>query len=760
MHYGTVRTRLQAALGSASTAIAHAPETAAYGLIAFAPLGPARGPAAMTATLMGTVLANLVGSWVGGGRLVSGPRASLALLTASLVLALSNRLGANGSGDPRSILMWVGVGVAAAGVLQVLFGCLRAGTIAKYTPHPVRAGVSGGVGLLLIINALPLLAGHSFGSRLEVLTSPPNVIALVVGAVAFGVTLFAASRRLGVPPVLVGLATGALCHWLVAISLPAIEAGPLLPTPGLPGGWPGFVDVEILRAMHWSEGPTLALVGSYALAVAVLCSLDTLLTSSIVDGQLRQQRDASRELVAQGLGVLTSACIGGQAVSPSIPRSTALLASTRALGGNVGLYAAAMLMVTLALPNAIGLLPVSAIGGVLLLQGVQMVLPVLWRAPTELWRLRRASGAEAGAPRRHALEANWAVELAVALSAVMLGLGPAVLIGATCAILLFVRANLRDVVRRQWSGSLRHSLKARPPWALESLKREGGAIALLELEGPLFFGTADGLRARLESLEDSVRTVILDLNQVGEIDVTGARILFETARQWEHDGRQLIFAEWGAHDARRRMIEAVGTAAERGRLRFSETADLALEHAEDALLDRLERRLDSTKLLPIGETMIGRGLDADELAILTSKLQPLHFSRGQTLFKVGDVGDCLYVSLQGDIGLRVPGGTRRLASFAPGIIVGEMAMLSRGVRSAAAVAESDLVVVRLAGDDFDRLTEDHPGLGTKLLKNISLQLAERVRALTGDLGHWMSRTAASGGPDAAVAGRAEGESVG
>lgn len=334
------------------------------------------------------------------------------------------------------------------------------------------------------------------------------------------------------------------------------------------------------------------------------------------------------------------------------------------------------------------------------------------------------------------------------------------LIGATCAILLFVRANLRDVVRRQWPGSVRHSLKARPFWAVESLKREGGAITLLELEGPLFFGTADGLRARLESLEAKVRTVILDLNQVGEIDVTGARILFETARHWAHDDRRLIFAEWGVHDPRRRMIEAIGTAAERARLRFSETADLALEQAEDALLERLELRLDFAKLLPIGETMIGRDLDADELAILTSKLHPLKLSRGATLFKVGDAGDCLYVSLQGDIGLRVPGSTRRLASFAPGIIVGEMAMLSRGVRSAAAVAESDIVVVRLTGEDFDALTREHPGLAAKLLKNIALQLADRVRALTSDLGHWMSRTAASTGPDVAIAARDEGESLG
>ena len=759
---GTLRARLHAAVGSAATALSHAPESAAYGLIAFAPLGRTHGPAAMAATLLGTGAANLVASWLGGGRLVSGPRASLSLLTAALVAALSNVLTGSGTAaDPRTILFCVGLGVAAAGALQALFGVLRWGTIAKYTPHPVRAGVAGGVGLLLIINALPLVAGHPFGSHLGALRSSPNFVALGVAGVAFAVTGLAARRRSGVPPLLLGLAAAALFHGLVSHLAATVAPAPLLEVPALSNWWLGSVDGAMLRSLSGSLASVGTLVATYALTVAVLCSLDTLLTASIVDGYRRQHRDVSRELVAQGLSVLTSAGVGGQALSPSIPRSLALLGSHGTSSRtNVIVYAGAMLVATLALPGVIGLLPVSAVGGVLLLQGMQMVAPVLWRAPIELWRLSRRSSDDAGAPRRRTLEANWAVELAVAVGAVTLGLGPAVLIGATCAILLFVRANLRDVVRRQWSGQVRHSLKARPTQAVDSLKREGGVIALLELEGPLFFGTADGLRARLVSLEASVHVVILDLNQVGEIDVTGARILFETARHWDHEGRRLIFAEWGEHDARRRMIESVGSGAERQRLNFAATADQALEHAEDALLDRLEHRPDAARSpLALDQTMLGRGLDRGEVELLASKVRSWRFARGEPLFQIGDRGDSLYVSLQGDIGLRIPGGTRRLASFAPGIIIGEMAMLSGGVRSAAAVAESDVVAVQLAASDFDVLTRDHPELAAKLLKNISLQLAERVRALTSDLGHWMSRTAAAGGSDISIAVRDEGESA-
>jgi len=332
----------------------------------------------------------------------------------------------------------------------------------------------------------------------------------------------------------------------------------------------------------------------------------------------------------------------------------------------------------------------------------------------------------------------------VSLSAVALGLGAAVLIGATFAILLFVRANMRDVVRREWSGETRRSLKTRHVNVAKSLRLEGRRIAVLELEGSLFFGTADGLRARLEALEASVDTAILDLHQVTEIDVTAARILFETAQFWARAGRQLVFAEWAATDVRRRVIEAIETPSERSALLFADNADLALEHAEDRLLERLAREGNASRSLTLAETMIGHGLDSDELALLSSQLRTLRFGRGAILFTIGEPGDALYISLEGDIGLRIPGTTRRLASFAPGVTIGEMAMLAHSTRSAEAVAESDVTVLQLPVEAFDRMMSDHPALATKLLKNMSLHLADRVRVLTSDLAGWVSRAAAGG----------------
>ena len=81
-------------------------------------------------------------------------------------------------------------------------------------------------------------------------------------------------------------------------------------------------------------------------------------------------------------------------------------------------------------------------------------------------------------------------------------------------------------------------------------------------------------------------------------------------------------------------------------------------------------------------------LEPDALALLQQSLEWLTVPGGHTLMQQGDPGDAIYISVAGEIGLRIPGSTRRLASFAPGVTLGEMAVLQHTRRSAEAVAES------------------------------------------------------------------------
>jgi SulP family sulfate permease len=110
------------------------------------------------------------------------------------------------------------------------------------------------------------------------------------------------------------------------------------------------------------------------------------------------------------------------------------------------------------------------------------------------------------------------------------------------------------------------------------------------------------------------------------------------------------------------------------------------------------------------------------------------------MFRAGEPGDRLYISLKGEIGLRVPGTTRRLASFAPGVTIGEMAVLAGAARSAEAVAETDVLALGMSVAAFDRLMQSHPALAARILGNIALHLGDRLRHVTTDLAGWVSRS--------------------
>jgi SulP family sulfate permease len=727
-----------------STALTHAPENAAYGLMAMAPLGVAFGSWAMGLALLGSAVACAAASVVGAGRLVDDAGPALALLTTGLVAALLPHMGAPAGDAAWNVLILVALGIGAGGLLTILLGLLRVGRIVKFTPYPVRVGLSSGIGLLLIINVAPALLGHALSSGWPS-DRPVLAGALLVGLCSLAVTTLAARASTRVPPVLVGLAVATLLHWAMAQLGWGDNLGRTVGVPVLPDHWFGGAIGSPAWQAALAQPAVLALLGSYALTVAVVASLDTLLAASIIDGRLRASRNANGELVAHGVANVASALVGGLPASPAVHTSVSLVTRSPRQRHIALIHAGALLLLLLAAPALLGVLPVSAVGGVLVFLGASMISPTLWQIPAMLWQqlTRRAAQPRPAHRRWPDLAANWAVTVAVALSVLLLGIGQAVLIGASFAVLLFVRSNMRDVVRQEWTGATRRSLKTRTAHLADVLRREGHRIALLELDGPLFFGTADALRARLQALCSHADMAILDLHQVREIDLTAARILFETADDWQQLGKRVVFAEWSAHDPRRALIESVAGADGTHVLSFVDSTDQALEQAEEQLIERLQIDSRAGESLTLADTMIAAGLSPEELELLGAEMTTHTFPRGHVLFRAGDPGDMIYISLNGEIGVRVPGTTRRLASFAPGVTMGEIAVLARAPRSAEAFAESDVTALGLSVDAFERLMQSHPPLAAKVLRNIALHLGDRVRMLTGDLAAWMSRSGAA-----------------
>lgn len=201
-----------------------------------------------------------------------------------------------------------------------------------------------------------------------------------------------------------------------------------------------------------------------------------------------------------------------------------------------------------------------------------------------------------------------------------------------------------------------------------------------------------------------------------------------------------MFAEWPEGDPRRWTLEAVALSTQREVLQFAATTDAALEAAEDSLLAEFGVTQDSRADLTLQDTMLGRGLPMRDLALLQAELETVRSAPGSRLLAASDPGDALYVSVRGDIGPRIPGTARRLASFAPGVTVGEMAVLLRGTRLADAHAETEVVALRLSAAAFERMIADQPLLAAQVLRNLTLHLADRVRVLKGDLAKWVAHS--------------------
>ena len=125
-----------------------------------------------------------------------------------------------------------------------------------------------------------------------------------------------------------------------------------------------------------------------------------------------------------------------------------------------------------------------------------------------------------------------------------------------------------------------------------------------------------------------------------------------------------------------------------------------------------------------------RGMDDHERQALEAAMEQRLFRAGDVVIEAGSAGHELMVVLQGSASVIVPGPQHRgvrLAGVRRGAVIGELAFLDRATRSATVLAEEDLAVAVLSRDRFDQLSHATPQLVQKLLSNLAIDLAARLR---------------------------------
>ena len=347
-------------LGGVTAAVVGLPVALAFGLAAG--LGPAAG-------IYGAVAVGFFAAVFGGTRsLISGPTGSMTVAMAVIVAAHAENIG-----EAFTI-------VILAGLIQIMFGLLRIGRFVTYTPYSVISGFMTGVGVIIIVGqSLPFLGvPAASGGTIETLRNFTEIIgnfsvsALAISVVTLGVGLFWPDRLAKyLPSTLVALVVGTLLGVFWLTDAPVIGAVPTdLPTFQLPETSPSAIARAIEPAM------VIALVGS----------VDTLLTALVGDSMTRTRHDPNRELLAQGVGNVLTGFIRGLPGSGATPST---VANIRAGGWTFvsGMIAVGILAVmVLLLGEYVALIPNAVLAGIL----VKVALDTIdWRFVARMHRVQR-----------------------------------------------------------------------------------------------------------------------------------------------------------------------------------------------------------------------------------------------------------------------------------------------------------------------------------------------------------------------------------
>jgi len=700
------------------------------GLLAFGALGVEHANLAVRAAFSTAIFGGLVASQLGGTPIPgAGVRTSSTLIFASLVasLAAESSLGAPGIDRVQAVLFLSAASLAVTGAIQVAFGLARLGSVAKFAPYPVVAGFMNGVAILIVLAQVPYLLGLGSpvrGKALLAALPAAQPWTMCVGLATAAFIWLIALRWKRLPAAMMALFAGTALYYLIGAMLPTAELGPqlgeisaTLPLPVALAPLASRVGFDLLLS-HWQ-----AVVGT-ALALAVIGSLESLIAAAGVDVAHNTRHRPNRELVGLGLGNIVCGAFGGIPVTFS---ATLSVAAYRA-GGRTrrsSLVTSMVLLAALILgAPALAFIPLTVLAGIMVTVGVGLV---------DRWAKDLMHQLARGDLER---EGRWslAVVLAVCVVTVLFNFVVAVVFGLIASMALFIASMSRSLVRATWNGLQRSSRRVYSARHAQRIREQAKAIRILELEGAVFFGSIVRLAAEVEVHARDARFIILDFRRVSSVDATGAVMLEQLAKRIAANGVKLFFAHVMPEGRLGRMFTDCRTFLSRPRTDWFEDVDRALEAAEQDLIG--DTAIDTVaRELPLETTSLLEGLNPRELERVRGYLERRELEAGEILFHEGQPGDRLYVLTQGSVTILI-GASReahRIATFEPGIIFGEMAMLDGRARSATAVVDKRAVVYSLSAASVERILDSDPGLGNHLLHGVARHLASRVRDATNEL---------------------------
>jgi SulP family sulfate permease len=429
-----------------------------------------------------------------------------------------------------------------AGALLLIMGAARLGTLIKFIPHPVTTGFTCGIAITIITSQIK----EFFGLQMEKV--PPDFVEKMI---AFGRALPSTSW----PTLAVGVASLAIVWWWPAAWARRVPGSIVAVIVGTFAVWLAKLPVETIRSRFGDEAfphglPEFRLlvfdwkhVGDLvrpAVAIALLGSIESLLSAVVADGMIDDRHDSNQELMGQGIANMTVPFFGGIPVTGVIAR-TATNVRNGANSPVAGIvHALALLLIVLIAAPVAKFIPLTTLGAVLVVVAIRMGE---W---DEFVLLRRQARSDA------------AVFLVTFFLTVVFDLTVAVEIGMILAAGLFIKrvTDTTHVAAIDDAGA--------PGQGHEAVKDLPPGVLVYRVFGALLFGGADKLDNVVRRGAADARVVILHLAAVTALDGTALNALENLHEKLRHHKKHLILS--GPHTqpyflmAKAGFLEQVGEA--------------------------------------------------------------------------------------------------------------------------------------------------------------------------------------------------------
>ena len=526
-------------LGGLTAAVVALPLALAFGNAALGPGGAIYG-------LYGAIVTGFLAALLGGTPAqVSGPTGPMSVTVAGVVSSLA-AVGVNQDLSAGEILPMVMAAVVIGGVCEVLLGVLRLGRFITLVPYSVVSGFMSGIGFIILVLQLGPFAGITTRGgvvdSLQTLANSPglNPAALAVGVMTLAVVFLSPLRlRQWIPSPLLALVivTPLSLLFFNDDRLNALGLEPLARIGAIPEG-----GLQLVMPNFSEHLPELVKAG---LVLALLGAIDSLLTSLVADNITQTSHNSNRELIGQGMANTAAGFLSGLPGAGATMRTVINIKSGGATPLSGMSHSLVLLVVLLGAGPLAAQIPTALLAGILIKVGLDIID---WGF---LLRAHRLSGKTA------------VLMYSVLLMTVFWDLIWGVLVGMFVANLLTVDS----ITQTQLEGMDADNPPDAAEVRLHDLTAEekslvdqcGNALMLFRLRGPLSFGAAKGISARM-GLIQNYKVLILDITEVPRIGISASLAIERMVQEAQTSGRTILIA--GANSKLQQRLRQFGVHGE------------------------------------------------------------------------------------------------------------------------------------------------------------------------------------------------------